>query len=150
MKRFLVISLAGIFMVMCLVSITLAASQEEAKAMVEKAAEFYKANGKDKAMAAFNDPKGQFVQGELYIIAYDFEGKVLANATSTKLIGKNIINMKDPDGKPFMKELLETAKKGSGWIEYKFNDPKTNKIRPKVTYVQKVDSNVAIGCGIYK
>lgn len=150
MKRFLVISLAGVFMAMCLVSITLAASQEEAKAMVEKAAEFYKANGKDKAMAAFNDPKGQFVQGELYIIAYDFEGKVLANATSTKLIGKNIMNMKDPDGKPFMKELLETAKKGGGWVEYKFNDPKMNKIRPKVTYVLKVDSNVAIGCGIYK
>lgn len=150
MKRFLVISLASVFMAMCLVSITLAASQEEAKAMVEKAAEFYKANGKDKAMAAFNDPKGQFVQGELYIIAYDFEGKVLANATSTKLIGKNIMNMKDPDGKPFMKELLETAKKGGGWVEYKFNDPKMNKIRPKVTYVLKVDSNVAIGCGIYK
>jgi len=150
MKRFLVIALVSVFMVMYLVSSALAVSQEEAKAMVEKAAEFYKANGKDKALAAFNDPKGQFVQGELYIIAYDFEGMVLANATSAKLIGKNIIGMKDPDGKPFMKELLEVAKKGSGWVEYKFNDPKMNKIRPKITYVQKVDSNVAIGCGIYK
>jgi len=48
---------------------------------VKKGVEFYKANGKDKALAAFKEPKGQFVKDDLYIYVLDLDGKMLAIPT---------------------------------------------------------------------
>lgn len=42
-----------------------ASNADEAKTMVEKAAAFVQANGKDKALKEFNTPKNQFVKGDL-------------------------------------------------------------------------------------
>ena len=60
---------------------------------MKKGIEFYKANGKDKALAAFNDPKGQFVKDDLYIFVLDLNGKMLAH-TKADLVGKDF--MREP------------------------------------------------------
>jgi signal transduction histidine kinase len=39
--------------------------------------------------------------------------------------------------------------KGSGWQDYKFTNPISRKLEPKMAFVQKVD-DVIIGCGAYK
>ncbi len=44
---------------------------DQAKAFVEKAAAFYKSEGKEKALAAFSDPKGAWVDGDLYLVVQD-------------------------------------------------------------------------------
>ena len=125
-------------------------TQDEAKAMVKKAIEYYKANGREKAFAEFSNPHGKFVDGDLYIFVYDLQGKCLAHGGNPKMIDKDLILMKDADGKAFVKERIEIAKtKGSGWQDYKFNNPVTKEIEKKTAYVEKVD-NVIIGCGAYK
>ncbi len=87
-----------------------AATLEEAKTLAEKAAAFMKTNGKDKAIAEFNDPKGQWVKGDLYIIAQDYNGIMLANGGNPKLAGQNHLDVKDPNGKFFVKEMISVAK----------------------------------------
>ena len=87
-----------------------AATLDEAKALGEKAAVYVKANGKEKGIAEINNPKGQFVKGEMYVTANDFTGTVLANPMSPGLVGQNHIGLKDPDGKLFVKEMVEIAK----------------------------------------
>src|SRR5262245_52573739 len=47
---------------------------DEAHAMVKKAISFFKANGKDKTMAALNDPKGAFIDRDLYVFVHDDKG----------------------------------------------------------------------------
>jgi len=47
-----------------------------------------KANGQAKALAAFNDPKGNFVSKDLYIFALDMSGKIIAHGVNAALIGK--------------------------------------------------------------
>ncbi|MBI5582921.1 MAG: cache domain-containing protein [Deltaproteobacteria bacterium] len=149
MKKILAAILVGIFLV-GVSGVALASTAAEATALVDKAIAFYKANGKDKAFAEFNNPKGQFVKGELYIFIWDLTGKVLAHGTNEKLIGKDVSQLKDVDGKLFVQEGVDLAKaKGSGWVDYKWTNPTTKKVEAKSTYVKKVD-DLIFCCGIYK
>ncbi len=123
---------------------------DEAKALVEKAAAHLKANGKEKSFAEFTNRQGSFVDRDLYIFVVDFKGMTLAHGGNSKLVGKDMLELKDADGKFFIKAFIETAQsKGSGWVDYKWVNPQTNKIEDKSTYVQKVD-DYFLGCGIYK
>jgi len=148
---------AFLFTGMLLVGMAAAAASAEehgtaaqAKLMVERAVEFVKANGKDKTLAELNNPKGQFVKGDLYVYAWDSSGKVLANPVNLKMVGTNVLNSPDVDGKYFRKEAIELAKaKGSGWVDYKYRNPQTNQVEQKTAYVKKVEDMI-IGCGAYK
>jgi signal transduction histidine kinase len=134
----------------CFSFVFAAGNADEAKALVEKAAAFYKANGKEKAFAEFSNPKGQFVKGELYIFVNDLQGMTLAHGGNQKLVEKNVYELKDADGKQFIKEFTDVAKsKGSGWVDYKWTNPVTKKVDEKTTFVKKVDDFI-FGCGIYK
>jgi cytochrome c len=123
---------------------------DEAMALVKKAVAFVKANGKEKALAEFNNPKGQFVDRDLYIFSLDQAGVTLANGNNAKLIGKNVMAMKDQDGKPFIKNIYDlAASPGKGWVDYRWVNPVSGAIENKSTYVEKAD-DLIIGCGIYK
>lgn len=122
----------------------------EAEAMVKKAVAYYKANGRDKAFAEFSNPKGQFVDRDLYIFVYDFSGKCVAHGANQKMIGIDLLEMKDPDGKQYVKERIAIARtKGQGWQDYKFPNPTSKKIEQKSAYIEKLGDYV-IGCGAYK
>ncbi|OGP70699.1 MAG: hypothetical protein A2Z73_02910 [Deltaproteobacteria bacterium RBG_13_60_28] len=123
---------------------------DEAKALAEKAVAYFKANGKDKAIAAFNDPKGEFVKEDLYIFMMDSECNTLAHGANQKLVGKNVGELKDADGKLFMKEMAAMSKKGGGWVDYKWTNPETKKIQDKSTYILPLEGGLFVGCGIYK
>ena len=122
----------------------------EAIAHVKKAAAYLKANGKEKAFANFNDPNGAFKDRDLYIVVLDFTGKMLANGANAKLVGKNLMELRDTDGKYFVKEQVEVAKtKGSGWVEFKWVHPVSKAIEQKALYVEAV-GDIIVGCGTYK
>ena len=122
----------------------------EATALVQRAAEYLKANGPAKSYAAFNDTAGQFKDRDLYVFVMDMNGKMLSHGANAKLIGKDLTNLKDSDDKLFIKTMLDVAKaKGKGWVYYKWPHPVTKAIEPKSTYVERID-DLVIGCGIYK
>jgi len=122
----------------------------EAEAMVKKAVTYIKANGKEKAFTEILNPKGQFVDRDLYITVYDLNGKCLAHGANPKMVGKDLIGLKDPDGKAFVKERVELAKtKDRFWQDYKFTNPLSKKIEPKTMYVERLD-DILVACGIYK
>jgi cytochrome c len=130
-----------------------AKTPDDAKSLVEKAAAFVKSNGRDKALATFSDPNGEFRDGELYIYALDAKDSnltMLAHGANKALVGKPQINMKDADGKAFNAETVAVATtKGEGWIEYKWSNPATKKIEPKVSFIKLVDG-IILGAGVYK
>jgi len=122
----------------------------EAEALVKKAVAYIKANGRDKAFAEIGNSKGLFVDRDLYVFVYDMNGKCVAHGFNAKMVGKDLIEMKDADGKYFVKERIEIAKaKGKGWQDYKFTDPLTKQIENKLAYVEKLD-DLIVGSGIYK
>lgn len=125
-------------------------TQAEAEAMVKKAIEYIKANGRDKAFAEISNPAGKFIDKDLYVFVYDLNGKCLAHGANAKMIGKDLLNMKDPDGKEYVKERISIAKsKGKGWQDYKFPNPVTKQIEHKTAYIEKYE-DIIVGCGVYK
>jgi cytochrome c len=106
----------------------------EAQAMVEKAVAHIKKVGRDKAFADFDNPQGAFTDRDLYVVVYDMKGKVLAHGANAKMIGKDVIDLRDNDGKYFVKERVEMMSKGpnaKGWQDYKFMNPVSRQIEPK-------------------
>jgi polar amino acid transport system substrate-binding protein len=126
-------------------------SSEQLVAFVEKAYEYAQAHGKEIALREFNNKTGRFVDGELYIFAYDTEGNTLALPFQPELLGKNRWNTTDANGTAFIQELISTAQSGGGFVHYLYLDPADNyKIKPKLSYAMIVDQDWFIGAGIYE
>jgi signal transduction histidine kinase len=126
------------------------ATEADATSMVKKGVAFIKANGKEKGYAEVSNKTGQFKYQDLYLVVYGLDGTVLAHGANEKMIGKNLIDLKDVDGKAFVRERVEMGKaKASFWQDYKFTNPETKKIEPKAMYCERLDETVVCG-GIYK
>ena len=125
-------------------------TRDEAVAMVQKAMTYLKQNGREKAFAEINNRQGQFVDRDLYVVVYDMNGKNIAHGGNTKMVGKDLIDMKDVNNKPFMRERIEIVKaKGKGWQDYVFANPASGMMESKSMYIEKFE-DLIIGCGIYK
>jgi polar amino acid transport system substrate-binding protein len=123
---------------------------EEMAAFVEKAYEYAREQGKEAALAEFNKPDGRFVDGELYMFAYDLGGTTLAHPFQPDLLGKNRLDTTDANGTAFIRLLISTAQSGGGFVRYRYLDPAdNNKIKPKLSYVMMVDRHWIIGSGVY-
>ena len=126
------------------------ATKDEAVTMVKKGVAFIKANGKDKGYAEISNKGGAFVDRDLYLTVYGLDGTVRAHGANDKMIGKNLIELKDVDGKAFVKERVDLAQaKGSFWQDYKFTNPVSKKVEPKQMYCERLEDAVVCG-GIYK
>ena len=124
-------------------------SEDEAVAMVKRAIHHYDQHGRDKALADLSRDPGPFVDRDLYVTVYDFKGTALAHINQ-KMLGRNLINLRDPDGKYIVRERTEAAlKQATGWQEYKFYNPSTKRIEPKHMYWERHD-NLIFGCGAYQ
>jgi len=131
-------------------AISFADEKEDAIGLVKKAAEFHKKNGREKTVEILSKAESDFVNGSLYVFAYDTTGTMVAHPKNAKLIGKNLLEVPDVDGKLFRKDILELAKAGkTGWVDYKYKNPTTNKVEDKTTYVMKA-GDLVLCCGAYK
>lgn len=123
---------------------------EEAAALVNRAVDLLATTDRDAAFAAFNDPRGSFVDRDLYVFVVGLNGVALAHGSNKGLIGKSVSTVRDPDGKAFVQAILDTAKeKGEGWVDYTWINPETRKAEPKSSYVKRA-GDLAICVGIYK
>ncbi|MEI6292068.1 MAG: cache domain-containing protein [Methanomicrobiales archaeon] len=125
-------------------------TKEELVAFVQRAANYAKREGKTKALAEFNKKNGSFIEGQLYIYAYDFTGTTLAHPVNPEKIGVNRLREKDAAGSFFMRELRDMALNGSGFVEYYYINPThNNATEKKLGYVMNIDDTWWLGSGIY-
>ena len=122
---------------------------DEARAMLDKAAAALKKNPKA-ALAAFNNPAGPFQKGEYYVFALKLNGDFVASGGgSHALVGMNTASLRDASGKPFMQEILDTAKaKGAGSVDYVWLNRATNRVENKTTLFKKV-GGIILAVGYY-
>lgn len=123
---------------------------DEAIAMTRKAVAFLAKEGPDAAFAAFTGRDARFSDRDLYVIVYGQDGKCLAHGANPKLVGKDLSENQDTDGKFYIRERIEMARaKPSFWQDYKFTNPTTKKIEPKSTYCETAGDKI-VCVGIYK
>jgi cytochrome c len=124
-------------------------SKQAAEAMVSRALEYLKKNGHEKSFKAFTAPSTDFVDKDIYIVAYDKTGRCLAHGQTEKMVGKDFINIVDISGKNYIKERMKLAEQRKEfWHGYKFTDPITKKILSKETFC-KTYQELIICSGIY-
>jgi cytochrome c len=120
------------------------ATPDEAKAMAIKAAAYLKSAGPDKAFAEFDATTGPWQDRDLYVIVFDTHGVAMARGNNPGLIGKSLIELKDVDGKPFMREIVAVS--DVGWVNYKWQNPVTKAVQEKTSYVVRAgDYLIAVG-----
>ncbi len=120
------------------------ATPDEAKAMAVKAAEYLKSAGPDKSFPEFDAKDGPWHDRDLYVYVLDSKGVMLAHGTNPGLIGKTVLEVKDVDGKPMTRETLAVS--DAGWVHFKWQNPLTKAVEPKVVYVVRVgDYFVEVG-----
>ena len=124
-------------------------TKDDAVAMVKKAVALIKADGTEKAYAAIN-AGAPFVDRDVYAVVQGFDGTTLAHATNPKLIGKNMMEAQDVDGKYFAKEMATRGQQeASFWYDFKFVNPVTKKIQVKDMYCEAVPPTT-VCAGVYR
>ncbi len=126
-------------------------TKAEAVAMVKRVQAKFKAEGAEATFKAVSDKSvAEFHDRDLYPFIYDMEGLNVAHGARPALIGKNLITLKDQDGKFLVREMRDIAKtKGSGWFDYKWPNPLNSKIEDKTSYVEKM-GDYWVGVGVYR
>ncbi|OJA75587.1 hypothetical protein BGV67_03550 [Burkholderia ubonensis] len=84
-----------------------------------------------------------------YVFVMDSKPVVLMHPTLPKLVGTEVGDYKDPDGKPLFVTILNAAKAtGSGFAEYRGRLPHSETAVPKISYVTRFapwDWNISSG-----
>ena len=124
----------------------------EAKSLAEKAIEHIKDVGTTKAFDDFTSKDGKWQNRDLYVFVIRFDGTILAHGSSKAVVGKNMLDVTDVNGKAFTKDMAELMKaKGSGWTDYMWSNPLTHKIEAKSSYGIRIPNfDGFVGVGIYK
>lgn len=123
------------------------------EALVDKAAALTESKGKT-AFPEFKKKGSEWLKGETYIFIVDMNGITLMHPANPELETKSILDMKDANGKAFIREFIETAKtKGSGWVDYMWPKPGEKSPSKKLSFIKRAKmpngEMVVIGSGIY-
>lgn len=126
-------------------------TKKDAIAMAEKGAAFIQANGQDAFLKKIAGKDPGYLQGSLYVDVRDIKtGIVLAHPINPSIVGKDLTDIPDANGKKYRREIIElAAKQGHGWVDYQYKNPTSGKIEPKTTYILRV-GDVVLEAGIYK
>jgi signal transduction histidine kinase len=113
---------------------------------VDSAVVYAQTQGTEQALSEFNDRNGSFVQGDLYIFAYGFNGTTLAHPINPEAIGKR----REGANAVFVKEMAEAVRNGSGFYRYVYINPRDNNtLESKLGYGRQVDDDWWLGSGVY-
>lgn len=99
----------------------------EARAMLAAAQSELASKGL--AAAADFNAGGKWNGTKAYVVLVDFKGNMLAHAQNVKMVGKNMFEVKDAAGKPFIQETIRNVKEGpESLVPLRWSNPVTKKI----------------------
>jgi len=105
------------------------------------------------ALGLFHDPTGPYLAKDAYVFVYDMNGASLAIPPFPLLEKRELIDLKDAQGKPIIRDMLRIVRdNGSGWVDYMWPKPGDSVPTRKSAYVRRAnfgDQWVMVGCGVY-
>ena len=150
-RTFAAVTMVTLLALACPASAAEYGTKDEAVAMVKRVQDMFAKDGTDATFKAVSDKStAEFHDRDLYPFVYDMNGICVAHGARPALIGKNLFDLKDQDGKYLIRELIDIANgPGSGWVNYKWPNPLSNKIEDKSSYIEKM-GNYVVGVGVYR
>lgn len=117
----------------------------EARAMLAQAVAHYRKVGRDQALADFTAKKAPFVDRDLYVVCIGPDRLISAHGANASFVGASPDLLKDADGKPLGKAIFDAAARKDGRsVRYRWVNPVTGKVEPKVSFVERVGTDVCV------
>lgn len=123
---------------------------DEAMALSKRAHALVQSIGFDRAFPVFHDPRGGYVDRDLYVFVFDREGVYRVMGADQRRVGTNLSEAPGVDAQQLLEDAWERCNQGGGWVEYNIVNPVTGDVRGKASYVLPIDQNLLIGCGAYR
>jgi methyl-accepting chemotaxis protein len=124
-------------------------SADEALALVERAVAHVQAVGREQAFVDFHDAEGPFIDRDLYIFAFDREGRYAACGAKPANVGQPYSVTPGLDA-AFVQAIWAAAGQGGAWVQYTVVNPLTQVVMPKESWVVALDDETLLGCGVYR
>jgi methyl-accepting chemotaxis protein len=124
-------------------------SADEARALVDQAFQLVRSLGYQAAVERFHDKKGVFIDRDLYIFVVDRQGQYRVHGSKPEWEGRRVHELPGIDGERFVRDVWARAERG-GWVEYDILNATTGEVQSKASYVQQIDRDLALGCGVYR
>jgi TRAP-type uncharacterized transport system substrate-binding protein len=126
-------------------------TRDEAAAMVKRVQDKFKKEGPAATFRAINSKAPGFADRDLYPFVTELTGLCVANGVLPAVTGKNLIDLKDQDGKFMIQEFVKTASNppGHGWVDYRWLNPITKTIEDKSALIERM-GNYFVGVGVYR
>ena len=122
---------------------------DEAYELVVRAQKHLQAVGWDQAFADFQDPRGSFVDRDLYIFALDRDGIYRIMGANMAKVGTDVRAVPGVDGDALIRDAWARAEQGGGWVDYAIQNPLNGDVRGKSSYILPYTGDLLIGCGAY-
>lgn len=124
---------------------------DQVKKITLEAAQLVQSRGLDQARRTFH-ADGPFRYGEIYVNVIDGNGTWLVYPPNPKHEGKSVLNVRDADGKLLVQDIIRVARQqGEGWVEYRWLNPVSNRVEPKMSYVKHLsDKDMVVYVGMYR
>ncbi len=124
------------------------ATRPVAQALAERAAEHLAKIGPAQAFKDFQDPAGGFLDGDLYVFVFDFEGVIQSSGGFPHAVGQNLLFHHEPAPTNTRGIIKVAREQGRGWFEYVWVNPCSGRRETKISYVIKV-GDLIVGVGAY-
>jgi methyl-accepting chemotaxis protein len=125
-------------------------SADEAIGLVKRAVELIAREGRRAADAVLHSTEQGFVDRDLYVFLIDRQGHYRLHGARPAMEGKRVHEVPGIDGDRFVHDAWATAEGGGGWVEYQIINGTTGQVQPKASWVEQLDSDLIVGCGIYR
>jgi methyl-accepting chemotaxis protein len=125
-------------------------SADEARALVARALALVQERGRGAASEPLHSTEAGFVDRDLYIFFVDRDGRYVLHGAKPAMEGKRVHDVPGIDGDRFVRDAFAAADAGGGWIDYAIVNPVSGQVQAKASWVQTLDRNLVVGCGIYR
>jgi len=127
--------------------------EQETKDRVDRAVTLVEEKG-SAAFPEFSEP--EWAHDEHYVFIIDMDGTSLVHPVSPDLVGTDISDLQDRDGKYIVRDFMDKLETSdTAWSEYQWLNPAKDEIESKRTYLRKAQipdegEAVVVGSGYYE
>lgn len=124
-------------------------SADEANALVQRAVALYRERGAA-ALQQITADAAAWTDRDMYVFAFDRHGVYRAFGGNAAKVGSSVREVRGVNGDKLVADAFTCAARGGGWVDYDFANPATGEVAAKTSYVEPVEADLILGCGVYK
>ncbi|TXT40843.1 MAG: methyl-accepting chemotaxis protein [Comamonadaceae bacterium] len=123
---------------------------DQARQLVFNALEHLRRAGYEQAVRDFHNPKGAFIDRDMYIFIFDRAGYYVVHGSMPEKDGTDLRAIAGLNAQKLVDDAWAVCDEDEGgWVNYTITNPVTREVQAKTSYVIPLDDKRLMGCGCY-